>query len=50
MTKKLFILMFVMILLVGTVSAAEFDNRLAYSNQDLTVELRNWFGLTGLIR
>ena len=44
--KKLFVLTIIcMILLVGSVSAFEFDNKLTYSNEDLKVELTNWFGL-----
>ncbi len=43
--KKLFLLMFLTILLVGTVSALEFDNILKYSEDDMKVELINWFGL-----
>ncbi|KKN59064.1 hypothetical protein LCGC14_0546190 [marine sediment metagenome] len=43
--KKLMLMMFVMVLLVGTISAAEWDNKLIYSNNDLKVELKNWFGL-----
>ncbi len=43
--KKLFALTIIcMILLVGNISAFEFDNKLTYSNQDLKVELTNWFG------
>ncbi len=33
------------VLLVGTVSALEWDNKLSYSEEDLKVELKNWFGL-----
>ena len=43
--KRIILLMFCMIFLVGTTSAFEFDNRLTYSNDDLKIELRNWFGL-----
>ncbi len=43
--KKLFILIFCMILLVGSVSAMEIDNKLTYYENDLKVELTNWFGL-----
>lgn len=45
MNKKIFVLMFLMIFLVGTVSAFEFDNKLTYSNDDLQINLINWFGL-----
>ena len=45
MKYKIFVLMFCMILLVGSVSAAEWDNKLIYSNNDLQVNLTNWFGL-----
>lgn len=46
-TKKIFLvftLMFFSIFLVGTVSAFEFDNKLTYSNDDLKINLINWFG------
>mgnify|MGYP003145840146 CR=1 FL=1 len=39
--KKLFLVMFYVILLVGTVSAAEFDNIKSYSDITRTVEVRN---------
>ena len=45
MNKKIFILMFAMIWLVGSVSAFEFDNKLTYSENDMKVNLTNWFGL-----
>ncbi len=41
--KKLFLLMFVIVLLVGTVSAADWDNKLTYSNEDLKVDFDNTF-------
>ena len=43
--KKLFILMFCMILLLGSVSAVEWNDKLTYSNTDLKVSLENWWGL-----
>ena len=42
--KKIILLMFCMVILVGNVSALEWDNRLVYSNDDLKVDLINWFG------
>ncbi|KKN44983.1 hypothetical protein LCGC14_0687440 [marine sediment metagenome] len=39
--KKLFILMFCIILLVGTVNAFEWDNKLIYSEDDLKVTIKN---------
>jgi len=41
--KKLFVLMFVMILLVGTVSAFEFDNVKRYDEDTKTITVRNSF-------
>ncbi len=44
--KKLFLSTIIcMVLLIGTISAFEFDNRLTYSNNDLKISLDNWFGL-----
>ena len=43
--KKFILFMFILVLLVGTVSAAGWDNKLDYSNNDLKVNLTNWFGL-----
>ncbi len=47
-THKKFFLVFTFMLfsvfLVGSVSAVEWDNKLTYSNNDLKVELTNWFG------
>ena len=44
--KKIFVLTIIcMILLVGSVSAINWDNKLTYSENDLKVELTNWFGL-----
>ena len=43
--KKIFLLIVCMFLLIGTVSAFEFDNKLTYSNDDLKVNLNNWWGL-----
>lgn len=45
MKSKLFLLMFCMVLLVGTVSALDWDNDIDYSNDDLTVTIKNYFGL-----
>lgn len=47
MNKKLMLFSFVMILLVGMVSAVnvEFNDRLVYSKNDLKVSLENWWGL-----
>ena len=45
MKNKLFILIFCMVLLVGNVSAFEFDNTLRYENNDMKVTLENAFGL-----
>ena len=44
MKSKIFILMFCMIFLVGSVSAINWDNKLTYSENDLKVNLINWFG------
>ncbi len=46
--KKIFLLMFCMVLLVGSVSAGElitFDNKLDYLNNDLKVTITNTFGI-----
>lgn len=43
--SKIFILMFCVVLLLGTVSALGFDNKLTYSNNDLKVRFENAFGL-----
>ena len=44
--KKIMLFMFVMIFLVGTVSAVmEWDNVLDYENDDMTVIITNWLGL-----
>ncbi len=44
--KKVFLIMFCIILLVGTVSAEvfTFDNRLDYTNNDLKVTIINTLG------
>ncbi|KKN65948.1 hypothetical protein LCGC14_0476510 [marine sediment metagenome] len=42
--KKIMLLIFCMVFLVGTVSAFEFDNKLTYSNEDLKVDFINLFG------
>lgn len=34
-----------MLFLAGNVAAADWDNSLSYSNDDLKIELKNWFGL-----
>ncbi len=42
--KKLFVLSIIcMVLLVGTISAFEWDNKITYSEEDLKIELRNSF-------
>src|SRR6056297_2343892 len=43
--KKLLITLMFMFLLLGSVSGAEWDNKLTYSEDDLKVELENWLGL-----
>lgn len=43
--KKLFLLMFCMILLVGTVSSADFDDVKYYDEETSTYTLENFFGL-----
>lgn len=43
--KKLLLILMCMILLVGSISAFEFDNRLKYSNNDMKVTIENAFGL-----
>ena len=45
--RKIILTMFILVLLVGIVSAAnfEFNDRLTYSNNDLKVSLDNWWGL-----
>ncbi len=44
--KKL-MLIFMFVLLVGTISAAEWDNNLDYENNDMEVKITNWLGLFG---
>jgi hypothetical protein len=46
--KKILLLMFCMILLIGNVSAGiltEWNDKLDYENNDMTVVITNWFGL-----
>lgn len=43
--KKLILMIFLMIFLVGSVSAFEFDNTLRYENNDMKVTIENGFGL-----
>ncbi len=43
--KKLIMIMFCMILLVGTATAWEFDNKITYENNDMKVTFINAFGL-----
>lgn len=45
MNKKIFVLMFCMILLVGTITALEFDNKLTYTDDNKKVLIENLFGL-----
>lgn len=45
MKGKLFLLVFMFILLVASVSAFEFDNNLTYSKNDMKVDFDNVFGL-----
>lgn len=44
--KRLFILMFCIVLLTGSINAFEFDNGIKYGNNDLTALIENgyWFG------
>jgi|TARA_Y100000296_G_scaffold45780_1_gene52457 hypothetical protein len=42
--KKLMFGMFLLVFLIGNISAMEFDNKLTYSNNDLKIDLDNWFG------
>ena len=44
MKFKIFILMLCMILLVGSVSAVEWNDKLTYSKEDLKVSWENWWG------
>jgi len=43
--KKLFVIMFVVILLLGSVSAFEFDNVKSYDEETKTITVKNAFGL-----
>ena len=43
--NKLFMVMFVMVLLVGTISAFEFDNVGNYDEKTKTMKIKNAFGL-----
>lgn len=43
--KKLILMSFILLLLVGTISAVEWNDKLTYSNDDLKVSLENWWGL-----
>lgn len=43
--KKLIITIFCIVFLISFTTALEFDNKLTYSEDDLKVELTNWFGL-----
>lgn len=43
--KKIMLLIFCTVLLLGSISAFEFDNKLTYSNNDLKVDFDNLFGL-----
>ncbi len=45
MKSKIFILMFCMILLVGNVSAIDWDNSLRYEENDMKVTIENFWGL-----
>ncbi len=47
--KKIFILMFVMVLLVGTVSAAEWDNGGRYNKETKTMTIKNGCDPFGLV-
>ena len=49
--KNIILMMFVMVLLVGTVSSFNFElnDRLVYSNNDLKVSLDNWWGFGATI-
>ncbi len=44
-SMKLVLIFLALVLLVGTVSAVEWNDRLIYSNNDLKVSLDNWWGL-----
>ena len=43
--KKILLTLILGILLVSTISAMDWNNKLAYSEKDMKVELNNWFGL-----
>ena len=43
--KRIFIMIMMGIFLISLTSATEFDNKLIYSNNDLKINLTNWFGL-----
>ena len=43
--SKIFILLILCLTQINFISAYDFDNSLSYSNNDLKVELNNWFGL-----
>ena len=43
--RKIFLLVFCMILLIGNVSALNWDNSVDYENNNMTVIITNWFGV-----
>lgn len=43
--KKILVSLFLGVFLISIASAFEFDNKLTYSEKDMKVELKNWFGL-----
>ncbi len=45
MIRKLLLIGFLLFILIPQISSFEFDNKLTYYNEDLKVELTNWFGL-----
>jgi len=42
--NKLFLMIFVCVLLIGNATAWEWDNKLTYSENDMKIDLINWFG------
>jgi len=45
--NKLLVLVLMGIFLIGFTSAADWDNKLKYSDNDMKVDIENWFGIGG---
>lgn len=45
--RKIFIILFCMIALIGIVSAAEWDNVVRYADDDMKITIKNYLGLLG---